>query len=213
MTLFNRDACSKIVCVGRNYRAHAVELGNDVPSEPIIFIKPPSALTAIEGTTYIPKDQGSVHVETELAILITKPLTRGATLEEIREAIGGLGLAFDLTLRDLQSQLKLKGHPWERAKAFDGSCAVSEFLPLSEVELSNELSYELRLNDRVQQIGVVENMIWSPVALIEFIVQSFSLDVGDLVLTGTPEGVTEVQAGDRYEVCLANGKGIAGSFC
>jgi len=166
--LFNKKNCSKIVCVGRNYRAHAQELGNEVPTEPLLFIKPPSALTHIEGPTQIPKDQGSVHVETELAILISKPLSKGAGQTEIESAVGGLGLAFDLTLRDLQGELKAKGHPWERAKAFDGSCAVSDFVSSDDIELNTDLSYELHLNDHLQQKGVVGHMIWQPVALIEY---------------------------------------------
>ena len=124
----------KVVCVGRNYLEHIKELNNDIPKQPLLFIKPSTALCDIQQPIYIPKGQGSCHNELELAILIGERLTNGNE-KSAKQGILGVGLALDLTLRDVQDQLKADGQPWERAKSFDSSCPISNFVPVSDIDI------------------------------------------------------------------------------
>ncbi len=190
----------KIVCVGRNYAAHAAELNNPIPTEPILFMKPASAACAFTSPLRIPHDRGSVHHETELAILIGAPLTH-ATREQARVAIIGIGLALDLTLRDVQDKLKKEGQPWERAKAFDGAYPVSSFVSVEGVDLQN-LTLQLYRNDKLQQDGNSAQMLFGVIDLIVEISKSFSLQPGDIVSTGTPAGVGPLHSGDRLVALL-----------
>ena len=194
---------SKVVCVGRNYIAHALELNNPVPEAPLLFIKPNSAVVPISGMVAIPTHRGHVHYEAELAVLIGKPLSH-ATEEEVESAIAGLGLALDLTLRDLQSELKAKGHPWEIAKSFDASCPLTVFEPFENQDLEN-LSFELEINGELKQQGYSGNMITSIKSLLAFASKHFSLLPGDILLTGTPEGVGVLNPGDNLSL-----KGLEG---
>lgn len=194
---------NKVVCVGRNYANHASELNNTVPKTPLLFIKPSNTLVDLCGELEIPVGQGECQHELEIALLIKSPLTK-ATEQECLEAIGGIGLALDLTLRDLQGSLKSKGHPWEKAKAFDGACPVSGFI---EVDTLNKpgysnLDFQLQVNDRTVQKGNTKQMIFDIAFLLKEISQYFSLFPGDIVLTGTPEGVGALVNGDRLELQL-----------
>ena len=196
------DTVGKIVCVGRNYADHAQELNNPIPTQPLLFIKPATAAVSMVQPVAIPKDQGACHHELEMSVLIAKPLCH-ASVVEVSTAIAGVGLAFDLTLRDLQDSLKRKGHPWERAKAFDGACPLSAFVCASGVELQN-LELTLHRNGQLQQVGNTEAMLFSVAELLVHISRCFTLLPGDVVLTGTPAGVGPLIPGDQLRARLGN---------
>lgn len=194
------DRPGKMVCVGRNYAEHARELNNAVESTPLLFIKPATAAVAMAPQFSIPSGQGDVHHELEMAVLVGRQLT-AATSQEAIDAIVGVGLALDLTLRDLQSALKQKGHPWERAKAFDGACPLSPFVSARGLDLQN-LSLSLARNGALQQQGNTAEMIFPVVDLIVAMSSVFTLMPGDVVLTGTPAGVGPLHAGDELTASL-----------
>jgi len=191
----------KIVCVGRNYAEHAAELNNPVPDQPLLFMKPSTAAVSLGGSLRLPADRGPVHYETELALLIGKPLSK-ATSDEVLPAIAGVGLALDLTLRELQSQLKQKGHPWELAKAWDGACPLTDFVPARQVEDWQELELSLTINGEEKQRGKASQMLTPIPELLSYISQHFTLQPGDLVITGTPAGVGELASGDQLKLQL-----------
>lgn len=191
----------KIVCVGRNYAAHAKELNNPIPDTPLLFIKPATSATAMEQPIHLPQGRGEVHFETELAVLIGHPLT-DANEKEVREAIVGYGLALDLTLRDVQNQLKAKGQPWERAKAFDGACPLSPFVPADAVDHGEPIDFSLYIGDQRQQAGSTRDMLFPLVPLIAHMSEHFTLMPGDVVLTGTPEGVGPMLSGQKLTLQL-----------
>jgi 2-keto-4-pentenoate hydratase/2-oxohepta-3-ene-1,7-dioic acid hydratase in catechol pathway len=186
----------KLVCVGRNYAEHVKELGNEMPDAPLLFMKPATAMVAMAEPLMLPAGDGSCHHELELALLIAQPLSH-AEPKECRAAIAGIGLALDLTLRDLQAELKKKGHPWERAKAFDGASPLSSFIPFDPDLDFAQLNLRLSRNGGVQQQGSCADMLFSVEALLSEISQSFSLMPGDVVLTGTPAGVGPLYSGDH----------------
>ncbi|MCP5161154.1 MAG: fumarylacetoacetate hydrolase family protein [Hahellaceae bacterium] len=191
----------KVVCVGRNYAEHAKELNNPVPSTPILFIKPATSVVPLTDPLVIPEGQGACHFETELAILIGASL-RHATHEQVRDAIAGVGLAFDLTLRDLQSTLKEKSLPWEIAKSFDGACPLSAFVKAAELNLENPLHFSMKVDGKLQQQGSTDDMITPIIPLIAYMSQHFTLQAGDVVLTGTPAGVGPLASGMTLAVEL-----------
>ena len=193
----------KVVCVGRNYAEHAKELNNPVPTEPILFLKPSTALVPMDQPWGIPADRGSCHIETEMALLIDKSLTQ-ASESECLSAIAGVGIGYDLTLRERQSQLKEKGHPWEVAKAFDGSCPLSAFIGVEGIDWS-AVKLQLVRNDQLQQDGCSGDMITPVAPLLAYISRHFTLLPGDVVLTGTPAGVGPIAVGDRLCASLNNG--------
>ena len=184
-------ACSKLVCVGRNYAEHAKELNNPVPTQPILFIKPESSVQDGE-TLRLPR--AGIHYELELAVVLARDLD-GTSTFNARTDIAGLGLGIDLTDRDLQSELKQKGHPWERAKAFDGACYLTPFVPFTNQDLGH-LSFTLDINGERRQHGHSCDMLFSIDALIDEITSAFTLRAGDVVLTGTPKGVGQLAHGD-----------------
>lgn len=190
-------ALGKVVCVGRNYAEHARELNNPVPSEPLLFIKPATAVTPMAEPIHLPRGRGAVHYETEIAVLIGAPLSGVVSDAQASTAIAGIGLALDLTLRELQDQLKAKGHPWERAKAFDGACPLSPFLRPDAVPALDSIGLQLRINGELRQDGSSAEMITPIVTLLQHIAGIFTLLPGDVVLTGTPAGVGVLQPGDE----------------
>ena len=194
-------AITKIVCVGRNYAEHAAELNNPVPSEPLLFIKPSTAAVDMQQPLRLPSGQGEVHYETEIALLIGQPLCN-AEVGDCMAAVAGVGLALDLTLRDLQSALKQKGHPWEKAKAWDASCPLTAFVPASQVSDWEALQLSLTLNGALKQQGRASQMITPIPQLLSSISQHFTLLPGDVVLTGTPAGVGALHSGDQLELAL-----------
>jgi len=190
----------KIVCVGRNYAEHARELNNPVPAAPLLFIKPESAASDLDSKFKIPETD--CHYEAELALLIQSEI-KSVSDNEAMKAIGGVGIALDLTRRSLQSELKAKGHPWEIAKGFDGSCPLTPFVPIDKAGKVSELTYTLAINGALRQQGQVKDMITPIPALLAYISQYFTLKPGDVVLTGTPEGVGILKPGDRVDVEIA----------
>jgi 2-keto-4-pentenoate hydratase/2-oxohepta-3-ene-1,7-dioic acid hydratase in catechol pathway len=191
-------ALGKVVCVGRNYAEHAKELNNPVPTSPILFIKPATSVVALAPSFSIPQDQGSVHHELEIALLIAQSL-KNANESQVANSIAGIGLGLDLTLRDVQSRLKEKGHPWERAKSFDGACPLSDFVDVNgfTVEQWQRLELRLQKNDQIQQQGSSSDMLFPILPLIAHMSEHFSLQPGDVVLTGTPAGVGPLAVGDQ----------------
>ncbi|MDY7024943.1 MAG: fumarylacetoacetate hydrolase family protein [Pseudomonadota bacterium] len=192
----------KVVCVGRNYADHAKELGNEVPKSPILFLKPATSLVALGETLDYPKQHGSCHFETEIAVLLKEDLT-DASAAEVEQAIWGFALALDLTLRDVQNALKAKGHPWERAKAFDGSCPITSFVP--KADLPNALKraqYALLVDDEPRQTGDTDKMLFAILPLIAQMSSVFTLKAGDIILTGTPAGVGPLESGKKLDLLL-----------
>ena len=187
----------KVVCVGRNYAAHVRELGNAVPEAPILFLKPATALVPLEPAFAIPSGRGSCHHETEISLLIGRTLTGQVSEAEARAAIAGITLGLDLTLRDVQNQLKQQGHPWEVAKAFDGAAPMGSFSLLPAATDLADLSFTLAVNGGVRQQGHSADMMTGIIALLQFIATIFTLQPGDVVMTGTPEGVAALNAGDE----------------
>lgn len=193
----------KVVCVGRNYAEHARELGNEVPTEPVLFMKPATALCSLDAPVVIPRGQGAVHHEVEMVVLIGAPL-RDASEEDAKKAIVGYGIGLDLTLRDVQDRLKAGGLPWERAKAFDGSAPVSGMIDARGVSTRQNLDVMLDVNDAVRQYGHTGQMLFPTFPLVAEISRHFTLMPGDLVFTGTPKGVGPLEVGDRLAIRLGN---------
>ena len=187
----------KVVCVGRNYAAHAKELNNPIPTEPLLFIKPSSCVVSSEGGFNIPSDRGAVHYEIEIAVLIGKPLSRQPSEEEVLDAITGYAPALDLTLRDVQERLKEKSWPWEVAKSFDGACVLAPFVSGFAVKDSTDIDVRLSINGEVRQDSNSREMLYPIIPLIQHMAGQFALQPGDVVLTGTPAGVGPLQEGDE----------------
>ncbi|MCG8548983.1 MAG: fumarylacetoacetate hydrolase family protein [Desulfobacterales bacterium] len=200
----------KVVCVGRNYVDHIKELDNPMPTEPILFIKPATSLQPISRPIVIPDFTQDCHNETELAVLIGKKLVR-AGRKEAEAAVAGYGLALDLTLRDVQKSLKEKGLPWEKAKAFDGSCPISPFIGPRELADPQDTQLKLEVNGQVRQNESTKLMINKIFDLIVYMSGFFTLLPGDVVLTGTPAGVAALRSGDQLELELDGRFGFSAS--
>lgn len=194
-------AVGKVVCVGRSYQDHAAELNNPVPDEPLLFIKPSTSLTGLDTPLLLPKGLGAVHHELEVALLIGRRLCHTEPGHAL-EAVAGVGLALDLTLRDVQDRLKAQGHPWERAKAFDGSCPVTPFALPEVLNDLQRLDFSLRVNGEQRQQGNTAMMMWSIGELLAQMSRCFTLNPGDVVLTGTPKGVAELKPLDELDMQL-----------
>ena len=193
----------KIVCVGRSYADHAKELGNAVPDRPVLFIKPPSALTSLDAGIEWNPDWGNCHYECELSLRIDRTLSKENDPAKVLQAIGAVTLGLDLTLRDLQDDLKKKGQPWERAKAFDGSCVLADWVPVGDVIADwKDVHYTLEINDELRQKGDTALLIFDIATLLADISQVFTLEAGDVVMTGTPAGVAALQSGDQLKMTL-----------
>lgn len=201
----------KAVCVGRNYAAHARELGNAVPETPILFLKPRTAMAPLSPDFAIPADRGGCHHETEIAVLIGRT-AKNISLDEAPGVIAGYGLALDLTLRDLQNQLKKQGYPWEVSKAFDGACPLSPFISPEAMGDVTTAELALTVNSEARQHGQAQDMITGIYELVAYISRIFTLEPGDVVLTGTPEGVAALAGGDRLVLTLGNGGKALATF-
>lgn len=184
----------KIICVGRNYQKHIEELQNEKPSEPVIFIKPDSALLRNNAPFFIPDFTQEVHYEVELVLKIKK-LGRHIPEQFAMDYVDSIGLGIDFTARDVQSHLKSKGLPWEKAKGFDHSAAISKFIPVPS-NLEN-LDFSLVRNGSIVQQGNTQQMIHKIPQLISHISEYFTLKIGDYIFTGTPEGVGPVATDDE----------------
>jgi 2-keto-4-pentenoate hydratase/2-oxohepta-3-ene-1,7-dioic acid hydratase in catechol pathway len=194
----------KIICVGRNYGEHAKELGNEIPEDPVIFMKPDTALLKKGSDFYIPEFSDDIHYELEVVLKISKG-GKYIQKENASKHYDEIGLGIDFTARDLQSKLKGKGLPWELAKGFDGSAVVSDFVSKNSYDLEN-LNFSLMKNNEKVQDGNTREMIFSPEDIIAFASQYFTLRVGDLIFTGTPKGVGKVSENDLLEAYLEDQK-------
>ena len=194
----------KIICIGRNYAEHAKELGNEIPENPVIFMKPDTAILKKGSDFYIPEFSDDVHYELEVVLKISKG---GKYIQEDKASnhFDEIGLGIDFTARDLQSKLKEKGLPWELAKGFDSSAVVSEFYKKSDFDMRN-LSFSLMENKEKVQDGNTSMMIFSPEKIIAFVSQYFTLKTGDLIFTGTPQGVGKVEENDILQAFLEDEK-------
>ncbi|WP_286859981.1 MULTISPECIES: fumarylacetoacetate hydrolase family protein [Acinetobacter] len=194
---------SKIVCVGRSYADHAKELGNAIPDRPVLFIKPPSALGDLDAGIEWNRDLGSCHYECELSLRIDRTLKNETDPAKALEAVGAVTLGLDLTLRDLQDGLKKKGQPWERAKAYDGACLLSDWVSVEDVVNDwKDVHYTLHVNDELRQKGDTALLIFDVGTLLADISQVFTLEEGDVVMTGTPAGVAALQSGEQLKMTL-----------
>lgn len=188
----------KIICVGRNYANHIAELQNERPESPVLFLKPDTALVAKNFPFVIPEFSEDIHHEIELVVKVCK-VGKYIDAKFAHKYYEELTLGIDFTARDIQQKLKEKGLPWEKAKAFDGSAVVGEFVSKSEFNNLNNLNFELQSNQNVVQKGNTAQMLWKIDELIASISEYFTLKTGDLIFTGTPEGVAKVNPNDVLE--------------
>ena len=184
----------KIICIGRNYAKHIEELANERPENPVVFLKPDSAILPKNNPFFIPPFSEDIHYEVEVLVKINK-VGKHIANRFANTYFDEIDLGIDFTARDVQAQCKEKGLPWEKAKAFDGSAIVGEFYPKSDFDLEN-LSFQLLKNDEVVQDGNTKAMLWKIDELISYVSQFFTLKKGDLIFTGTPEGVGKVKEND-----------------
>lgn len=185
----------KILCIGRNYAEHIKELGNPTPEAPVIFIKPASSVIGEGEAIVIPSDSHDCHHEAELGLLIGRK-GKDIPVDRAMDYIAGYGVGIDLTLRDVQGELKKKGLPWEIAKGFDTSCPLSAFVEASQVADPQNLKIRLTVNGEIRQDGNTSMMIHRIPAIISHMSRNFTLDPGDVILTGTPAGVGRIVSGD-----------------
>jgi 2-keto-4-pentenoate hydratase/2-oxohepta-3-ene-1,7-dioic acid hydratase in catechol pathway len=195
----------KIICVGRNYVDHIKELSNDKPTDPVIFIKPDTALLDSSQAFYYPSFSNDVHYELELVFRIGK-VGKNIEAKFAHKYIDAIGLGIDFTARDIQSKLKEKGLPWEKAKAFNGSAFVSIMRSIEDADFSQPIDFQLLKNGISVQLGNSDLMIWNISELIADISQYFTLKTGDYIFTGTPAGVGPVQIGDTLSGILQGNK-------
>lgn len=192
----------KILCIGRNYADHVKELGNEIPERPIIFMKPASCVIGEGEEIVIPAYSSDCHHEAELALLIGTG-GRDIPAGEALQRLAGYGVAIDLTLRDVQAELKKKGLPWDIAKGFDTACPLSAFVPADSVADPQDLRITLSVNGEPRQDGSTALMIHRVAELVSYLSSIFTLEPGDLILTGTPAGVGPVKSGDRVTASIS----------
>ncbi|MET0394800.1 MAG: fumarylacetoacetate hydrolase family protein [Chitinophagaceae bacterium] len=193
----------KIFCIGRNYVAHAKELGNEVPEEPVIFMKPASAIWKPQTSFHYPAFTRELHYECELVLRVSRS-GKNIAGEPAMNYCDAITAGLDFTARDVQNLLKAKGLPWEKAKAWDNSAVVGEWLPLADVGDLNDIRFSLYKNKEVVQQGHSSHMIHSFDKILSHISTYFSLEPGDMIFTGTPAGVGSVGAGDKLEGYIAD---------
>lgn len=195
----------KIICIGRNYAKHIEELQNERPDEPVIFMKPDTAVVQKQFPFVIPEFSNDVHHEVEVLVKINK-VGKYIDAKFAHKYYDEIGLGIDFTARDLQSKLKEEGLPWEKAKAFDGSAVVGEFIHKSELGDLDNLDFELTNNEVIVQQGNTQCMLWKIDEIMAYVSQYFTLRTGDIIFTGTPEGVAKVNEGDVLEGSLQGRK-------
>ena len=187
----------KIICIGRNYSEHIAELNNEKPVDPVIFMKPETAVLLKKQPFFIPEFSEDIHYEVELLVRINKV---GKHIQEkfAHKYYQEIGLGIDFTARDLQQKLKEKGLPWEKAKGFDGSAVVGEkWIDKNSIENLNNINFSLLKNDITVQTGNTSDMMWKIDGIISYVSQFFTLKIGDIIFTGTPKGVGKVEANDK----------------
>jgi 2-keto-4-pentenoate hydratase/2-oxohepta-3-ene-1,7-dioic acid hydratase in catechol pathway len=201
------NSIHNIFCIGRNYRLHAEELGNEVPQTPVVFMKPTHAAVIMQGQTIdIPAQHGEVHYEAEWVFRIDSRWVAGKRAEE---CIGSFALGIDLTLRDVQTALKRKSLPWLRSKGFRNSALLTPFQPFIDLQSCMQQDFSLTINDQIVQLGNISQMIFDVQTIIDDIGATFGLDEGDIVFSGTPHGVGALKHGDHLS--LAWGEQVLGT--
>ena len=195
----------KIICIGRNYTEHIAELKNERPDEPVVFLKPDSAVLLKQHPFVIPEFSNEIHHEIEIIVRINK-VGKYIDTKFAHKYYDELSVGIDFTARDLQDKLKEKGLPWEKAKGFDGSAVIGDFLNKSNFNSLENLIFELTNNGQTVQKGTTQNMLWKIDELISYVSQFFTLKIGDIIFTGTPAGVAKVNPNDVLEGFLEGNK-------
>jgi 2-keto-4-pentenoate hydratase/2-oxohepta-3-ene-1,7-dioic acid hydratase in catechol pathway len=190
---------SRIFCIGRNYIAHAAELGNPVTEEPVVFMKPPQCLVSPGGTIPFPSHGKELHHEAEVVLRIGRRCVH-VKIEEAVDFIDGVGLGLDLTLRDVQDALKKRGLPWEKAKAFEHSAPLAPIVGINKIADINNLTFLCKVNGQMRQQGCTADMIFPPARIVSYLSGIWELMPGDLIYTGTPQGVAPLSPGDTITV-------------
>ena len=195
----------KIICVGRNYAAHIEELNNAKPKDPVLFLKPDTAILLKKQPFFIPEFSNDVHHEVEILVKINR-VGKHIDKKFAHKYYDEIGLGIDFTARDLQNDLKSKGLPWEKAKAFDGAAVIGKWLPKTNFKNLNEINFSLQKNDTTVQQGNTAQMLWKIDELIEYVSKYFTLKIGDIIFTGTPSGVAKVEPNDELVGFIENEK-------
>ncbi|WP_411768303.1 fumarylacetoacetate hydrolase family protein [Winogradskyella sp. A3E31] len=193
----------KLICIGRNYTDHIEELKNERPTDPVVFLKPDTSILLKKQPFFIPEFSDDVHHEVEILVKIKK-VGKHIAKKFAHKYYDEIGLGIDFTARDLQAQLKAKGLPWEKAKAFDGAAVIGKWLPKSNFENVDHINFRLEKNEEVVQQGNTELMLWKIDELIEYVSKYFTLKIGDIIFTGTPAGVGRVFAEDQLKGYIEN---------
>jgi 2-keto-4-pentenoate hydratase/2-oxohepta-3-ene-1,7-dioic acid hydratase in catechol pathway len=195
----------KFICIGRNYAEHAKEMNSPVPTEPVIFIKPETALLRNNLPFYYPEFSKDIHHEVEIVLKISK---MGKSIEPVfaNRYYDEIGIGIDFTARDLQAKCKKDGLPWEKAKAFDYSAAIGNFIPKTNFKAMDNINFHLDINGKQVQVGNTKDLLFTFDQIISYASQFFTLKIGDYIFTGTPEGVGPVKIGDRLEAYLEQEK-------
>lgn len=188
----------KLICIGRNYTDHIKELESEKPTDPVVFLKPDTAILLKKQPFFIPDFSDNVHHEVEVLVKINK-VGKYIDKKFAHKYYDDIGLGIDFTARDLQAQLKAKGLPWEKAKAFDGAAVVGKWLPKTKFQNIDDINFSLKKNDEVVQNGNTALMLWKIDELIEYVSKYFTLKIGDIIFTGTPAGVGKVFAEDQLK--------------
>jgi len=188
----------KLICIGRNYTEHIKELENEKPTNPVVFLKPDTSILLKKQPFFIPDFSNDIHHEVEILIKINR-LGKHIDKKFAHKYYNEISLGIDFTARDLQSELKEKGLPWEKSKAFDGSAVIGKWISKSEFENVNEINFSLQKNESIVQQGNTNLMLWKIDELIEYVSKYFTLKIGDIIFTGTPAGVGKVVANDKLK--------------
>ena len=186
----------KLICIGRNYTDHIKELANERPTEPVIFLKPDTAILLKKQPFFIPDFSNDVHHEVEILVKITK-VGKHIDSKFAHKYYDEIGLGIDFTARDLQNELKSKGLPWEKAKAFDGAAVIGKWFPKTDFKDLNAINFSLKKNEIIVQQGNTNQMLWKIDEIIEYVSKYFTLKIGDIIFTGTPSGVAKVEPNDE----------------
>jgi len=193
----------KLICIGRNYTEHIKELENEKPTDPVVFLKPDTAILLKKQPFFIPEFSNDVHHEVEVLVKINR-VGKYIDKKFAHKYYNEIGLGIDFTARDLQRQLKEKGLPWEKAKAFDGAAVIGKWLPKSDFEDINNINFSIEKNDVAVQQGNTSLMLWKIDELIEYVSKYFTLKIGDIIFTGTPAGVGKVCPNDKLKGYIEN---------
>lgn len=195
----------KIICIGRNYTEHIEELANERPTEPVVFLKPDTSILLKKQPFFIPDFSDDVHHEVEVLVKIDR-IGKYIDSKFSHKYYSQIGLGIDFTARDLQAKLKAKGLPWEKAKSFDGSAVVGNWVDKNQFESMDTLNFHLEKNGDKVQVGNTANMLWKIDEIIAYVSQYFTLKIGDIIFTGTPSGVGKVKPNDELEGFLEDEK-------